>query len=515
MTGPQITRVSLKMISALVGLCLVTACVPDDATGGAGTRTLTWSTGAALGTLDVVADQVNGTARRLLLGSVVEGLTKVENDHDKLSWSPLLATSWKRVAPTRWRFELRRDVSFHDGSAMTADDVAYSINKLTSPSSAKDSTLANIAGAKVVDDYTVDVTTKLPDFYVFRTVAAIGVQPDGWGKDKAKAQNTAVGTGPYEVGEVTPAHDQTTLKIFPKYWGDAKPYYQNVVMKVIPDTGARLAGLQAGEADVAFDLSPDLLAAAPATISAASTETDILRISDASKALKDERVRQALNYAVDRSTLIKSVRFGFALPPKGQGVSQQVHGYNPGLQDYPYDMTKAAQLVREAGATGTKLTMMCVSEYYGTVGTDTCQTLASAYNKIGLDVKVQLLPREQWIEQGLLAPQNHIPPPDLFYVQAGSGTLDSTLYIQNYFTCGDVRATFCDEQLKKASEDAIDLKDESDQAKAYQKVHALAHDLAPIVWITSPKNAVATQSGIDGKLYSDAYTTYWYEWKGK
>lgn len=514
MTGPQITRVSL-LISSLVGLCLLTACVPDSAGGTSGSRTLTWSTGAQLGTLDVVADQVNGTTRRLLLGSVVEGLTKVEDNNDKLSWSPLLATSWKRVTPTRWRFTLRRGVTFHDGSAMTADDVAYSINKLAAPSSAKDSTLSNITGAKVVDDYTVDVTTQVPDFYVFRTMAAIGIQPDGWGKNKAQAQNTAIGTGPYEIDNVTPAHDQATLKIFPKYWGNVKPFFQKIVMKVIPDTGARLAGLKAGEADAAFDLSPDLLAAAPATISAASTEVDILRISEATKALKDVRVRQALNYAVDRSTLIKSLRFGFALPPKGQGVTQQVHGYNPNLQDYPYDMAKAAQLVKQAGATGTKLTMMCVSDYYGTVGTDTCQTLAAAYNKIGLNVKVQLLPREQWIDQGLLAPQHHIPPPDLFYVQAGSGTLDSTLYIENYYTCGKVRATFCDDGLKKMSEKAMDLKDESAQEQAYQKVHALAHDLAPMVWITSPKNAVATQSGIAGKLYSDAYTTYWYEWRRK
>lgn len=505
---------ALLAITSLVAIAALGACSSSSSSNG-GDKTLTWSTGSELGTLDVVADQVNGTARRLLLGSVNEGLTKVVNDHDKISWEPLLATKWERVAPKQWRFTLRDDVTFHDGSAMTSADVAYTINKLADPKSAKDSTLANIAGAKVVDDHTVDVETLVPDFFTFRSMAAIGIQPEGWGKDAAAAQDTAVGTGPYRVTDVSASHDTATLEPYEKYWGDVKPHYMKVQMKVVPDTGARLAGLKANETDVAFDLSPDLLAAAPATVEAASTEIDILRISDATPALKDVRVRQALNYAVDRSTFIDDIRFGFALPPKGQGVTKQVHGHNPDIEDYPYDLAKAKQLVKDAGAEGAKLTMMCVSEYYGTVGTDTCETLASAYNSIGLKVTVQMLPRDKWIEQGLLAPQNKIPPPDLFYVQAGSGTLDSTLYIQNYYTCGDVRATLCDPPLRDAAEKALAITDVAGQAAAYEQVHALAHDVAPMVWITSPKNVAAAQKDIKGQLYSDAYTVYWYEWAAK
>lgn len=491
---------------------------PDDSTeqstpsDAGGATTLRWATGSELGSLDVVADQVNGTTRRILVGTVLEGLTKINNDNDELSWEPLLAESWERVDELRWRFELREGVTFHDGSEMTAADVAYSINKLASPDSAKDSTLENVAGAEVVDDHTVDVLTKVPDFFAFRALSAIGIQPENWGADEAQARDTAIGTGPYRVESVSAARDGVVLVRNEDYWGDIDPYFDTIEARIIPDTGARLAALRANEIDVAFDLSPDLVAAAPSSVTAASTEIDILRISDATEALADQRVRQALNYAVDRDALINDLRFGFALPPKGQGVTSQVHGHNPDLEDYPYDPELAASLVEEAGAVGAELTMMCVSEYYGTVGTDTCQTLQTAYNDLGLVVSLQLLPRDQWVEQGLLAPQNEIPPPDLFYVQAGSGTLNSTLYIQNYYTCGNVRATLCDEELRDLSEAAMALDDPEEQAAAYQEVHALAREVAPMVWITSPMNVAAVQDGITGKLYSDSYTVYWYEW---
>src|SRR5690606_7146985 len=186
---------------------------PDDSTeqstpsDAGGATTLRWATGSELGSLDVVADQVNGTTRRILVGTVLEGLTKINNDNDELSWEPLLAESWERVDELRWRFELREGVTFHDGSEMTAADVAYSINKLASPDSAEDSTLENVAGAEVVDDHTVDVLTKVPDFFAFRALSAIGIQPENWGADEAQARDTAIGTGPYRVESVSAARD--------------------------------------------------------------------------------------------------------------------------------------------------------------------------------------------------------------------------------------------------------------------------------------------------------------------
>ena len=112
--GSQKKRSILPLVFAgTVTALMLSACSsldPDNVSND--DRTLVWTTGTNLGSLDVVADQVNGTARRLLLGSVVEGLTRVSKTDDGLEWKPLLATHWERVKPTVWRFDLRKGAYF-------------------------------------------------------------------------------------------------------------------------------------------------------------------------------------------------------------------------------------------------------------------------------------------------------------------------------------------------------------------------------------------------------------------
>ena len=114
------------------------------------------------------------------------------------------------------------------------------------------------------------------------------------------------------------------------------------------------------------------------------------------------RVRQALNYAVDQDVLITDIRLGFAQKPNGQAVTPPVRGYNPNIKDYGFDPEKAGALIKEAGAEGAQLTLMCPSEYYGAVGVNTCQTLEAMYEAVGLQVELQFLPHARWIAEGLL-----------------------------------------------------------------------------------------------------------------
>lgn len=474
--------------------------------------TLTWSAGAAVGNLDIVAN-LEGTSRRLLKGNVGEGLAKLVTDDGELSWEPLLATSWEQVEPQRWRFKIRQGVTFHDGSPMTVEDVVYTVNKVADPASSKTSILQNIAGAEVVDDETIDILTKSPDFFAFRAAAEISIQKNGWGKDNTEeAQTTLIGTGPYRLVSVSPARDLATLVRNDNYWGDAEPFFERISLRVIPDSGARLAALNAGEVDVAFDLAPDLAQAAPAQLTAAATEVDILRINAKTAPLDDVRVRQALNYAVDQDVLIDSIRLGFAQKPNGQAVTAPVRGYNPEITDYGYDPDKAVALIAEAGAEGAQLTLMCPSEYYGAVGVNTCQTLEAFYEAVGLQVELQFLPHARWIAEGLLAPKNGVPPPSLFYIQAGSETLDATPYVRNYLTCNEERSTICNEELDAAAKAALAISDPDEQAEAYRQVLAQAHDLGVMVWLTNPRNVVSTRQGIVGPVYNEGSTVFWADW---
>jgi peptide/nickel transport system substrate-binding protein len=476
---------------------------------------LVWGVGQPVGNLDI-AQFLEGTSRRLLKENVLEGLTRMVHKDGGLAWEPLLATEWKMVDPTHWRFTIREGVNFQDGSPLTAADVAYTVNKLADPASSKSGILANIAGATVVDDHTVEISTKSADFYLFRAAAEIPVQKDGWGKtnpDEAKA--TAVGTGPYKLVSVSPARDDAILEAWDGYWGQVKPTFTTIEARSIPDPGARLAALKAGEIQVAFDLTPDLLKAAPATVSTPSTEVAVLRINTAKKPLDDLRVRQALNLAVDRKVIIDDVRLGFAVASNGQPVPAPANGYNPNLKDYATDVEKAKALVKEAGAEGATITLMCSAELYGNVGLDTCSTLAAMYEEIGLKIEIQNLPFANWIKEGLLAPKNKVPPPDLLYLQAGSETLDSKPVVGGYLSCNTDRSTACDPELDALSKTALGMADAAGQAAAYQAVFAKAYDEAVMVTLFSPVFAVGVSPDVTGQVYPEVATLFWAEWGKK
>lgn len=509
----EVSVVKHAILASAMGLLALGASAP--ALAQSGNETLTWSAGAAVGNLDIVAN-LEGTSRRLLKGNVGEGLAKLVIHDGELSWEPLLATSWEQIDPQRWRFKIRQGVTFHDGSPLTVDDVVYTVNKVADPASSKTSILQNIAGAEVVDQETVDILTKSPDFFAFRAAAEISIQKKGWGKDDpTAAQNTLIGTGPYKLQFVSPARDLATLVKYDGYWGSKDAHFETISLRAIPDSGARLAALNAGEVDVAFDLAPDLVQAAPASLSTSATEVDILRINAKTPPLDDVRVRQALNYAVDQDVLINNIRLGFASKPNGQAITAPVRGYNPQITDYGFDLEKAKALIKEAGAEGAQLTLMCPSEYYGAVGVNTCQTLEAMYEAAGLQIELQFLPHARWIAEGLLAPKNKTPPPSLFYIQAGSETLDATPYVRNYLTCNEERSTICDKDLDAAAKAALAISDPQQQADAYSKVLAQAHDLGVMVWLTNPRNVVAVAKGIEGPVYNEGSTVFWSDWTRK
>ncbi|GAA1995718.1 ABC transporter substrate-binding protein [Microbacterium ulmi] len=505
-----------RLLAALAGVvatglvavaCSAPADEPDDQ------ETLIWAASSALGTLDIAAS-LEVTSRQLLFGSVLEGLTELKADSDgNYDWEPLLATSWEQIEPTKWRFELRTDVTFSDGQKLTARDVAFSVNKIADPASSRASILNNLASAEVVDDDTVDIITKTPDFFAFRAAAEIAVQPDGWGTGDtaAGAATTAIGTGPYVLKDLSAAKDQATLEVRDGYWRDITPYFSTVQMRVIPDTGARFAALQAGEIQVALDLSPDLLTQAPATLSAPATEVEFVRIDTLTPPLDDVRVRQALNYAVDKDVLINDVRQGFAEPAHGQGTFKESHGFNPDVEDYPYDPEEAKRLLEEAGAADLTLDLVC-GDQYGVTGTDTCQTLVTMWNDVGIDVNFTIAPYESMINDFLLARKNGLPAPNLLHLLAGSDTLTATPYIQNYLNCGPERGQWCDPVFMEEADKALAMTDADEQAAAYRDLMQYARDEAPLVFLTNPRIVIAVAEGIQGVVYGNPGKINWAEY---
>ena len=224
-----------------------------------------------------------------------------------------LAESWSRVAPTVWEYRLRPNVRFSNGDPLTVDDVAWSFERVmaSESKSMRKGETRYIKSIEVVAPGTVRFHTNGPvpyfDLYMlkFPIVPKKYIQSVG----EAKFATNPIGTGPYRLVEWV-KDDRVVLEANPTYWGP-KPKVDRVVFRTIPDVSARVAAALSGQADIVADLQPAAVAQIKARQNLALVETGSMRnmfiMYDVinQTPLRDKRVRQALNYAVNKDDLVR------------------------------------------------------------------------------------------------------------------------------------------------------------------------------------------------------------------
>ena len=282
--------------------------------------------------------------------------------------APRLAESWEVAEDGRSiTFTLREGVTFHDGTKLDAEAVKFSLERWNDPEVRPPSTFndAFISGVEVVDERTVRVSTEFGAPLLLNGLVATGysvVSPasvDAYGNAKGDegAYNHPVGTGPY-VFNRWERGEKIVLDKFEDYWGDA-PYYDTVEFVFVPEAATRESLLLAGQADLI--LSPPVSDIASLE---ANDEVEVLvapservtYIAFTAPRVTDERVRQALNYAVDKQAIADSLLAGI-----GQPVTSVTDQNNEGYCEQPpysYDPERARELLAEAGAEGLQLTFV-------------------------------------------------------------------------------------------------------------------------------------------------------------
>ena len=187
--------------------------------------------------------------------------------------SPGLAESWEQIDDTTVRFHLRQGVKWHDGEDFTAEDVAFTIERAMDPQAAYGllARIGQVAGATIVDDHTIDLTTKSVSPTFVRGLSDIVIEPKHY-YDAVGAEAVAqhpIGTGPFVFGSYVPG-DRYELTANPDYWGGA-PAFDKLVIRQIPEAATRIASLIAGETqiieEVPIDLVPEVEASSTAEIS--------------------------------------------------------------------------------------------------------------------------------------------------------------------------------------------------------------------------------------------------------
>jgi peptide/nickel transport system substrate-binding protein len=332
---------------------------------------------------------MSGIVGRVALGNIVETLTVRDQKTGKLM--PSLAASWKQLDELTWRFELRKDVKFHDGTPFNAETAKYAIERNLNPDIHCE-TRIKFFGKKtlevtVVDEHTLQLKTGDPDpiLPLMMTTHAMYSKSAPF----AKRTRTPVGTGPYRLAEWK-AGQRIVLERNPDYWGDA-PAVEKGTFVWRSESSVRAAMVKQGEADLApniaiQDVEPGLGKSYP------NSETTRLNLDLLMAPMDDIRIRAAINYAIDRSALQGTVLSKDVIPAT-QLVLPQINGYNPRLQLWPYNPDLARKLIADAKADGVPVDKEI--EFVGRIGHfpgvfEVQQVITQMLNDVGLNVRLQM-----------------------------------------------------------------------------------------------------------------------------
>ncbi len=348
-----------------------------------------------------------------LTGNIYEPLVGRGKD---MSLVPALATRWTNIAPTVWRFDLRRGVRFHDGSAFTADDVVFSFERAGAPTSEMRSHTAPIKAVRKVTDFTVDIETIEPLPILPDTLTIVYVMSRKWCQennaenpvDRRKGiENTASfkanGTGPFRLRERQPSV-RTVLVRNPDHWERNPNTFDEVVFMPITSDATRVAALLSGEIDVMQpaplqDIERIRSAKGFTVLQGLELRTIFLGMDQKRDELlhssvkrknpfKDKRVRQAFYQAIDIEA-IRSRIMRDAATPTALIVGPGVRGFQPDLNKrLPYDPEAAKALLAQAGyPAGFDIVMNCPNDRYVN-DAQICLAVAANLARIGVKVSV-------------------------------------------------------------------------------------------------------------------------------
>ncbi len=406
---------------------------------------------------------------------------------------PWAAESWQAFSPQHWRFKLRKGISFSNGEPFDAAAVKFSLTRaLEDPKTPWRVRIANIKEMKVVDPLTIDFFLDAPvgNFPTRLSVAWI-VPPNAARANTLTTQ--PVGSGPFTVEQYTPSQT-IALKVRRDYWRGA-PKLETVRFRAVAEASSRVATLLAGDADVATSILPEQVEQVKGrgfTVLSRPTGqvSDVFFQTTRGGPLANVKVRQAIDYAIDKRALFEGITGGLGRFLDGQPVGPRSVGYNPAIKARPYDPAKARQLLAEAGYPNGFETAMDhpIGRYFR--DQDVSQAVAAYLAQVGIRVKLNPMQGGAWLDRlyaGVWGPLNYwsfqdAPAYDL------SWTMD-------LFRSTDPRKLVADKKLDELLDQSLTITDTAQRHAFLQKVgeylfeqtyHVVFHH-DPGLYAVSPK----------------------------
>ncbi|ELZ24626.1 peptide ABC transporter periplasmic protein [Haloterrigena salina JCM 13891] len=432
---------------------------------------------------------------------ISEALITVDSDANP---APGLATDWERLDDRQWQFDLRDDVTFHDGASFDASAAVESLRRTVDSSAFA---AVPIETVEAGDETTVIVETETPfsplPAHLSRNEAVI-VSPDVINDDGSVTN--PVSTGPFALDSFQSASEIVGLR-YDEYYGEM-PSFESIRYEVVEDDQTRRMKLENGELEMARILPYEMVGDLEVDDDIEVLTPEIPRIrfltfDTTSEPFDDQRVRQAVHYAIDREVITESLFDGIVDPAIGPFSSDVTEWANPNLEVNAADPNRARLLLSDAGWTADNDNVRTrdgeeLSVEFLTFDARSLPLIAQAIQDqlaaVGIDVDVTMMEYSAMIDR---VSQNSF---DGYFDSWGTLWYPDPDRLTEMFHSTDatIHHGYENDRVDKLLEDARELTDREERLERYYEVQEIIVEEAPIAVLTDYVNVVATATGVSG-----------------
>jgi peptide/nickel transport system substrate-binding protein len=418
----------------------------------------------------------------------------------------VLADKWEQKDAKTWRFTLKKGIKYQDGSDFNAQTAADSINRDFSKD--LNGKIRGQMGPQItaiaVDATTLDVVTDDTDPIIPLRMMLAPIFSSKFAKETPEEMTTkAVGTGPYQWVEWVRGQ-YVKLTANENYWGPVKPSIKDIVFLWRAESIVRSAMVKTGEAQLAYFINPQDVKSVPKAVPVSTIETAIIRADCDHPILKDKRIRQAMNYAIDRQAIVDTIYSGYATPA-AQMPAPAVTGHNPNLKPYPYDPAKAKSLMQEAGYKGEEIAFYSRLNHFNG-DKEMWEAIVNWWTAVGF--KIKHTPQEYAKGNEMLfsvAPGARGP---LVTTKHGVELGDASRSFDSYLRIGGRISTVNDPKLDAMGKAAVQIPVGPERTKALQDMFTYLYDEIPVYPIIHLQFIFGMAKNLEWEPRADGFTKF-------
>lgn len=426
---------------------------------------------------------------------------------------PEIAESWRQIDPVTYEFKLRKGVVFHNGSPLTAIDVAFTYNRLIKDGALDGTTsprkglVGPLKEVEVLDPLTVRFKLSQPSPIFIPMMPFTQIVSKAFTEKQGPngLSTKEDGAGPFKLAQWTRG-DSIVLERFDKYYGGAAAIppvgpakVDRVVFKVIPDSSARVAALLAGEVQLINELPVSAINQVEKNdktkvVVVNGTRTFYVSLNNDKPPFNDKRVRQALNHAVNKPLIIEKLLRGNATALNGV-LSPAAFAFNPNLREYEYNPTQAKKLLADAGYANGFDAVIDVDGSFKEIA----EAIAAMMRQVGVRARVQV-----W-EGSVITPiwrqsRASRKDRDMFFNSWGNGALDPADIVPANLRSNGAgnSAGYNNAKVDQLIDAADNEVDQAKRAEMYKDVQKLVNDDAPWVFLWVPQDIYGVAKNLRG-----------------